>query len=149
MNYDIFPENVKIDEITKAFIVSKETYQILLVNPELPDIYERNELFLLIYAIYPKLTRITCYPLQNEPVFKIKLKLENTKHETLTIINNLFSRNPLIHTTGLSKKNNYYIVENYYKLCQDWSKIKSLIFQLNDIVHILQSQVQTVKFHST
>lgn len=146
MNHEPFPNHIKFDDITKGILVSHSMYQKLLVSAELPKIYPIHAKFLLVYAIYPKLTRITCYPVYDTQIFKLRIQLTNASHDVLANITNLFSKNELIHTTGLSKEKELCKVENYYKLNQNWDSLQKLVELLNNENYIHQSQIELIPF---
>lgn len=109
--------NGKIPTITEGFVTSVDRYNNILIGPMLPRIYDNSPKILLIYAIYPKLTRITAYPIENDYIWKISLFFTSDDPTIFSMGMEKFIRFHLIHTTGLSEKENgfaaeYYINEN-------------------------------------
>ena len=149
IKHEPFPPNFHLEDITKGYIISKETYDKFLINPNLPNIYDDDMQFLIIYAIYPKLTRITCYPITPIRIFKIKIQLLDANHLILSKITVLLANNQTIHTTGLSQKEEIYVVENYLVLSQKWTEIQSLVEQINKIPEVKHSQIIMVKFQKS
>lgn len=139
-----YPSDKKFKDITKGYIISKEEYKKLLLKPDLDDIHDESPQFLVIYAVYPRLTRITCYPIHVNTLWKIKMTLTNSNHEVFTEISQFIKSGQTIHTTGLSEKNGVYVVENYITLENDWDAAKRLVDNLSQIKDIVNCQIEEI-----
>ena len=144
-----YPSNSHFANITTGFIYSYKEYKTLLLRDELrkelSDEHENSNFFLVIYAIYPRLTRITCYPIKEAKIWKLKLKLKDTNHEILTTITAIIGKGQTIHTTGLSEKNGEYVVENYLRVKDKWDYAKELVENLSRLKDIVECQIEELR----
>ena len=148
MENNKYPLNCNFENITTGFIYSSKEYKSLLLRDELREVllddHEKSSFFLVIYAIYPRLTRITCYPIKKARIWKLKLKLKNTNHEILTKITQKIGVGQTIHTTGLSEKNGEYVVENYLKTKDNWDYAKELVENISVFKDIVGCQIEEI-----
>ena len=140
-----YPSKSNFEDITTGFIYSSNEYKSLLLRDELLDGHENSAFFLVIYAIYPRLTRITCYPLRKAKIWKLKLKLKDANHEILTKITEKIGKEQTIHTTGLSKNNGEYVVENYLRIKENWDIAKKLVEELSSLEYIVECQIEELE----
>ena len=139
-----FPTDIEIKSITEGFIRDKGIYDTLLISPNLPRIYSPDTLFLIIYAIYPQLSRITCYPVKSSVVWKIKIELLSSNTKIVTEIASLLKPFEIIHTTGLSLKNEMYMVENYISGNNKWQSAIELAERIGKLQKINHCTIEIV-----
>ena len=129
-----FPENSEISDITYGGIIPKDKFSSLLVFPNLQNPYDQSEFILVIYSISKKLTRITSYPIENRgSIWKLKIIFSDINDSTMNSIANIIKKYKIIHTTGISKTENRYRVENYLYTTEDWENSQKIIEDLNEI----------------
>jgi hypothetical protein len=141
-----YPENVDICSITQGYLVSKNVYRKLLISPELPHIYSVDSKFLVIYAIYPKLSRITCYPLKYDHCFKISIVSNTSKSTILEDVSSILEGKVIIHSTGLKEKDQQFVVELYLCSRKNWEEACSLIDNFRNISEIQHAMVELIEF---
>ncbi len=143
-----YPEHVNIENITYGYLTSYSQFGKLILSKDLPQIYSKDENFLIIYAIYPKLTRVTSYPIQSQEIWKLKIQLNLADHAIITKINTLIHPNKTVHTTGLSEKNGKYVVENYLFPMQSWAEGINIIDMLKNFETVDLCQMERIPFTS-
>ncbi|MHA1584943.1 MAG: hypothetical protein ACTSVU_05330 [Promethearchaeota archaeon] len=139
-----YPDNIIIPTITYGLVITSSQYNSLLLSDILPQIYQNTSFFLTVYAIYPKLSRITCYPLDIDHVWKLKIVLNSSTPTILQKITGLFTPNQTIHTTGLSQKGKEYVVENYLIPLKSWEKAKQLTDKIKALSEVKKCQIELI-----
>lgn len=147
MNFVRYPSKVQIDDITYGFIISKLKFSQLLISDTLPDKYTPKQKFLIIYAIYPKIARITLYPVEKIDIFKIKIQCNTSNPNIVKEITSCFSKNTFIHTTGLMQKNEKYVIENYMEMNEAWDTLKENIRKIAQFSTVMKSQIEEIPIH--
>ncbi|MHA1776835.1 MAG: hypothetical protein DRO88_06695 [Promethearchaeia archaeon] len=149
MNRDRYPFFQKRTPITEGFLISVEEYDNFLKSPQLPRLYSEYSSILCVYAIYPKLSRITCYPGNFFTVVKIYFKFTNEGMKEYKKHSQLLNSYSVIHTTGLSRSNSSYIVEYYIGVSDEhsqWIKFKELIDQFRSSSNIQRCEGELIHF---
>ncbi len=113
MNREIYPSSKTITPLTYGFLLENREFDALLVSSELPRLYEESSPMLCIYALYPRLSRITCYPISTYRIYKLHLELKSPDLNLIGKISQVLQKFEIIHTTGLSEHNLQYSVEYY------------------------------------
>ena len=113
MNREIYPSSKTITPLTYGFLLENREFDTFLVSSELPRLYGDSSPMLSIYAIYPRLSRITCYPVSTFRIYKLHLVLTSPNLDLIGKISQVFHKFEIIHTTGLSEHNLQYSVEYY------------------------------------
>ncbi|MCF2138892.1 MAG: hypothetical protein K9W44_02395 [Candidatus Lokiarchaeota archaeon] len=134
MKRDRYPTNSPNTPITNGFLISISEYYSLLRSSELPRLYDEFSSILCVYAIYPRLSRITCYPGNFSAVYKIYLEFQEDGLLDYQVHSQQISSYNVIHTTGLSKHNSHYSVEYYVEGSEEqekWDKFKDIIDLIN------------------
>lgn len=140
-----YPEEVQISSITEGFIRSKAVYDALLLSDTLPQIYPLDTNFLIIYAIYPKLSRITCYPTKSTLIWKLKIVLNSSNAQIVSQIASFLKRIETIHTTGICVKNDKFIIENYLAGKNIWDEAIELAFKINKITEVEKCSIEVIE----
>lgn len=131
-------------EITRGLLCSMEDYKSLLLSNDLPELYPDSSTLLIVYAIYPTLTRITCYPITGKTIWKLSLTLTSSSPELLQKITKQLNPSKLIHTTGLSEKGGKFIVENYISPHQSRLDPQAIIRSLKEIPSVEACSIQKI-----
>ncbi len=140
-----YPEELEIDSITEGFVREKAVYDQLLISESLPHIYSQDTFFLIVYAIYPKLSRITCYPVKSSSIWKIKIISLSSNVKVISSITSLLKPFEVIHTTGISVKNDTYIVENYIVGSNNWQSAMDLVDRIGKIQNISLCSIEVIE----
>jgi hypothetical protein len=116
--------------ITYGYIIDKSRYLSLLLSPQLPLLYDKIKNFLVIYALNSKLSRITCYPLEDPSCLKISIAIPEFDRKITENLSKIFDDFKLIHTTGVCEVKSGFGLEYYLfttNLEGDRKKILALI----------------------
>ena len=105
--------NKDLQKLTSGLLVDYHTYEKLLLSPELPRIYSRDQLCLLIYAISSRLSRITIYPTTSHIVWKITLNFSRVDPQIISQLTKLLQQCQIMHTTGICEEGDTICVEYY------------------------------------
>ncbi|XEO78008.1 hypothetical protein WKT22_03047 [Candidatus Lokiarchaeum ossiferum] len=140
-----YPVDVEITSITEGFIRSKSVYDSLLLSDKLPQLYSLETKFLIIYAIYPKLSRITCYPIKSTLIWKLKIVLTSSNAKIVSRIASFLKMYEIIHTTGISAQNEKYIVENYITGKNSWEQAIDLSLEINKIAEVEKCSIEIIE----
>jgi hypothetical protein len=103
-----------VEHITEAILTSKEKFKSMLMPKNFPFYYDNSKMILAVYAIYPKLTRITCYPVSTNEIWIIRLLFSKLDESQVQDYNKLIQNYQIYHTTGIQEKNSEYIIETYF-----------------------------------
>ena len=133
-----------IPAITQGLLCSTEEYKSLLLSDDLPEKYPDSSTFLIVYAIYSRLTRITCYPVTMQSLWKLSLIMTSSDPDIMQKIITQLNPSEVIHTTGLKKKNDEFVVENYITPQQSWEKAQTIIHSLKKISQVKACSIELV-----
>ncbi|MHA1519349.1 MAG: hypothetical protein ACTSRK_04120 [Promethearchaeota archaeon] len=142
MNREIYPSSKSIIPITYGFLLENKEFDAFLVSPELPRLYNEKSPILCIYALYPRLSRLTCYPVSTFRIFKLHLELTSSDLDLIGKITQVLQKFEIIHTTGLSEHALKYSVEYYIsprqknETLESREHIKSIVIRLSQIANI-------------
>ena len=142
MNREIFPSSKTIIPLTYGFLLENREFDAFLVSSVLPRLYQESSPILCIYALYPRLSRLTCYPISAFRICKLHLELTSSDRDLIGKMLQVLQNFEIIHTTGLSEQDLQYSVEYYISPKQkdetsDFStQIKSIVDILNQHPHV-------------
>lgn len=149
MERNRYPLDKKRNPITEGFLLSVEEYYDFLKHPSLSRLYDDCESVLCIYAIYPKLSRITCYPGNFTAVFKIHIEFPKEGLKSYQLKSQPLKSYTVVHTTGLSEKNDMYSVEYYFKGSDEpfqWENFVKLIDRINEGSNFIYCEGELIEF---
>jgi len=131
--------------ITTGYVISFDLYRRLLVDPGIFSCIGEPSWVLVIYALYPKLTRITCYPIPDATIYKLILDIEGIAPSILQFIAQTLSKAQIVHTTGVLEKTQGNYVEYYLNLPQSAPSIHSIVNSLKNHESIHQCNVELLR----
>lgn len=123
-------------KLTTGRLVSVDFFRSNMWNEEIPFSYSNFESILIIYAITPKFTRITCYPVNYNEVWKFSIKLKTISPQLADKVANIFKTTNIIHTTGMCEEKALFQIENYIPPDKDSHKGEEIREQLSKIQEI-------------
>ena len=139
-----YPENHKIPPITIGFLKSYENFKILLISSELKVPYDNLCNMLLVYSISSDLTRITCYPVKSQEIWKLKIIYNTGSKDALKNTTKYLLDYKLIHTTGISEKKGKFSVEYYILPHEDWKDGINLTDVISENYDVLQCGIDSI-----
>ncbi len=140
-----YPENHKIPSITIGFLKSYENFKKVLISSELRVPYDKSLNILLVYSISSDLTRITCYPVKSQEIWKLKIIYNTGSKEALKKTTKYLLDYKLIHTTGISKKKGKFSVEYYLLPHEDWKDGISLTDYISENYDVSQCGIESLQ----
>lgn len=143
MDRERYPMEIPYTPITQGFLISSQEYQKFLLSSELTNHYSRDSYILSIYALYPRLSRITSYPIHFSVVYKLHLEIRQNSIDIHHSLSQMFQKYTIIHTTGISKHGDFFSVEYYLSSEESWDTIKKLIdsFKVQDHIEFCEGEV--------
>ena len=139
-----YPENHKIPPITIGFLKSFENFKELLISSELSVPYDSSSNMLLVYSISSELTRITCYSVKSDEIWKLKIIYNTGSKEVLKNTTKYLLDYKLIHTTGISEKKGKFSVEYYILPHKNWEEGITLTDLISENYDVLQCGIETL-----
>ena len=139
-----YPENHKIPPITIGFLKSYEHFKKVLISSELTVPYDSSSNMLLVYSINSELTRITCYSVKSEEIWKLKIIYNTGSEEVLKSTTKYLLDYKLIHTTGISEKKGKFSVEYYILPHKNWEKGINLTDRILENYDVYQCGIETL-----
>jgi hypothetical protein len=130
------PSNVQISPLTQGFLIDSQKYNGLLISNQLPKYNETAKNSLIIYAIYQKYTRITCYPTDFSVIWKLHIIINKLNVKTVETINNILENHLTVHTTGICEKNDQILVENYLSPLNSDSEAETIINSIKKLPNV-------------
>ena len=140
-----YPENHKIPPITIGFLKSYENFKKLLISSELTVPYTSSSNMLLIYSISSDLTRITCYPVISQEIWKFKIIYNTGSKDALKITTKYLLDFKLVHTTGISEKKGKFSVEYYILPHEDWKEGITLTDNIAKNYDVMQCGIELIQ----
>ena len=140
-----YPENHKIPPITIGFLKSYENFKIVLISSELRVPYDKSLNILLVYSISSDLTRITCYPVNSQEIWKLKIIYNTGSKEALEKTTQYLLNFKLIHTTGISEKKGKFPVEYYLLPHEDWKDGITLTDVISENYDVLKCGIESIQ----
>ncbi len=140
-----YPENHKIPPITIGFLKSYENFKIILISSELRVPYDKSLNILLVYSISSDLTRITCYPVNSQEIWKLKIIYNTGSKEALEKTTQYLLNFKLIHTTGISEKKGKFPVEYYLLPHEDWKDGIILTDVISENYDVLKCGIESIQ----
>ena len=139
-----YPENHKIPPITIGFLKSYKNFKKLFISSELTVPYDSSSNMLLVYSISSELTRITCYPVKSQEIWKLKIIYNTGSKEALKNTTKYLLDYKLIHTTGISEKKGKFSVEYYILPHKDWEEGITLTDLISENYDVLQCCIESL-----
>ncbi len=139
-----YPENLEIPLITIGYLKSYENFKKLLISSELRDPYDKLLNILLVYSISSELTRITCYPVKSQEIWKLKIIYNTGSKDALKTTTKYLLDYKLIHTTGISEKKGKFSVEYYLLPHEDWKDGINLTDNIAENYDVLHCGIESI-----
>ena len=140
-----YPENHKIPSITIGFLKSYENFKNVLISSELRVPYDKSHNILLVYSISSDLTRITCYSIKSQEIWKLKITYNTGSKDALKTTTKYLLDYKLIHTTGISEKKGKFSVEYYLLPHEDWKDGITLTDSISENYDVLQCGIESLQ----
>ena len=79
-----------------------------------------------------------------QSLWKLSLILASSDPDIMQKIFTQLNPSEVIHTTGLNKKGNRFVVENYITPQQSWEKAQEIIHSLKKISHVEACSIELI-----
>ena len=126
----INPKPCHLTPITTGFLASPQYLNQLFFTPLTSEKLSLDSNNLIIYSMNPKLTRITCYPVPYKSIWKLIIHSKALSQEILCELIALIKNHTLVHTTGLSRHQNQFRVEQYISPGENWELSTELLSKI-------------------